>query len=300
MKLVSYVKNGVEKLGVLDEAAGMVTEALFDDRDGHHDQLLLRVIDLMSDERAIRRSTTVEPLSGLDLIAPLPRPTRNVMCVGKNYSEHVNELSRSGFEGSRPAATESLPANPIFFTKPASAVVGPGASIDPHSAVTNALDYEAELGVIIGKGGRSIQPADAFAHVWGYTLINDVTARDLQRGRGQWFLGKSLDTFCPMGPWAVTADEVDTSDITIECWVNGELRQQASTKDLIFDIPALIADLSSGITLQPGDVIATGTPSGVGFGFDPPRFLQPGDTVRVTATGLGVLENRVASAGQDA
>jgi 2-keto-4-pentenoate hydratase/2-oxohepta-3-ene-1,7-dioic acid hydratase in catechol pathway len=293
MKLVSYVKDGAEKLGVLDESAGKVVEVLFDDHAGDHDQLLVRAIELMNREGAIRTSTVGEPLSAVDLIAPLPRPARNIMCVGKNYSEHVNELSRSGFEGSRAAAAENLPANPIFFTKLPSAVIGPGDRIDTHPGLTNAVDYEAELGVIIGRGGRSIKPGDAWAHVWGYTLVNDVTARDLQRGRGQWFMGKSLDTFCPMGPWAVTADDVDATDITIECWVNGELRQRASTQDLIFDIPALIADLSSGITLQPGDVIATGTPSGVGFGFDPPRFLAPGDVVRVTATGLGVLENRV-------
>lgn len=294
MKLVSYVHSGIEKLGVLDDATGMVAEVLLD-RAGGHDQLLVSLIELVNrdGERAIRTSAASEPLSALDLIAPLPRPARNIMCVGKNYSEHVSELSRSGFDGSRAASADDLPANPIFFTKLPSSVIGPGGSIAPHSALTNSVDYEAELGVIIGRGGRSIRPGDVWEHIWGYTLINDVTARDLQRGRGQWFMGKSLDTFCPMGPWAVTADELDVTDITIECWVNGELRQRASTKDLIFDIPALVADLSSGITLQPGDVIATGTPSGVGFGFDPPRFLKPGDVVRVAATGLGVLENRV-------
>lgn len=299
MKFVSYVRNGAEKLGVLDEATGTVAEVLFDGHEPRDGQQLIALIELMNrnGKQAIRTSAQAEPLSGLDLIAPLNRPARNIICVGKNYRAHVSELSRNGFDGSRPGTAADLPASPIFFTKLPSAVIGPGAAIETHSTLTNAVDYEAELAVIIGRGGRSIQPRDVWDHVWGYTLINDVTARDVQRGRGQWFLGKSLDTFCPMGPWAVTADEVDATDITIECWVNGELRQQASTKDLIFDIPALIADLSSGMTLQPGDVIATGTPSGVGFGFDPPRFLAPGDVVRVSATGLGVLENRVGLDG---
>ena len=295
MKLVGYAKDGIEKLGVLDDAAGTVAEVLLDEHERRHDQQLVSLIELMNrdGERAVRTSTAAEPLSALDVIAPLPRPARNIICVGKNYRAHVSELSRNGFEDSPADTAEDLPANPIFFTKLPSSVIGPGGRIDTHSALTNALDYEAEFAVIIGRGGRSIRPRDAWDHIWGYTLINDVTARDLQRDRGQWFMGKSLDTFCPMGPWAVTADEVDAADITIQCWVNGELRQQASTKELIFDLPALIADLSSGMTLRPGDVIATGTPSGVGFGFDPPRFLVPGDVVQVSATGMGVLENRV-------
>jgi 2-keto-4-pentenoate hydratase/2-oxohepta-3-ene-1,7-dioic acid hydratase in catechol pathway len=295
MKLVSYVKNGIEKIGVLDDAAGMVAEVLPDEREPHHDQQLVRLIELTNrdGEQAFRTSTVPEPLSTLHVIAPLPRPVRNIICVGKNYRAHVSELSRTGLDGLETDTAESLPANPIFFTKLASSVIGPGDRIDPHSELTNSVDYEAELAVIIGRGGRSIRPRDAWEHIWGYTLINDVTARDLQRDRGQWFMGKSLDTFCPMGPWAVSADELDATDITLECWVNGELRQQASTKDLIFGIPELIADLSSGMTLRPGDVIATGTPSGVGWGFDPPRFLVHGDVVRVAATGMGVLENRV-------
>lgn len=302
MKLVGYLKNGNDRVGVLDDASGTVTEVILDDRDSdhdsHHDQPLVRVIELLDrdGERALRTSTTPEALSTLHLTAPLPRPARNIICVGKNYTAHVGELFRTGLDVSETDTAETLPANPIFFTKLSSSVIGPGDHIDPHPELTNALDYEAEIAVIIGRGGRSIRAHDAWAHVWGYTLVNDVTARDLQRERGQWFLGKSLDTFCPMGPWAVSVDELDAKDITLECRVNGELRQHASTKDLIFDIPELIADLSAGMTLRPGDVIATGTPSGVGWGFTPPRFLVPGDVVQVTATGMGVLENHVASA----
>jgi 2-keto-4-pentenoate hydratase/2-oxohepta-3-ene-1,7-dioic acid hydratase in catechol pathway len=171
--------------------------------------------------------------------------------------------------------------------------LAPGGTIDPHTELTSALDYEAELGVIIGKGGRNISRADALDHVWGYTVLNDVTARDLQRDHQQWFLGKSLDSFCPMGPWAVTADEVIWDALDISCTVNGEVRQSNKTSNLIFDVPALIEILSAGITLQPGDILATGTPDGVGIGFTPPRFLATGDEVVVTISGLGSLRNTV-------
>jgi 2-keto-4-pentenoate hydratase/2-oxohepta-3-ene-1,7-dioic acid hydratase in catechol pathway len=175
-------------------------------------------------------------------------------------------------------------------------VIGHGVDIEPHTAVTSALDYEAELGVIIGRGGRGISRQQAMDHVWGYTIINDVTARDLQKNHKQWFLGKSLDTFCPMGPWAVTADEIGDGPLDLLCTVNGEVRQRASTADLIFDIPTIIETISRGMTLQPGDVIATGTPKGVGLGFDPPRFLQPGDVVEISISGLGTLRNTVGAA----
>ena len=160
-----------------------------------------------------------------------------------------------------------------------------------HPTVTQMVDYEAELAVIIGKGGRGITKENSWDHVWGYTIINDVTARDLQKNHKQWFLGKSLDGFAPMGPWAVTADSVDATNLTVSCHVNGELRQKANTADLIFDIPTLIATLSAGITLQPGDIIATGTPAGVGIGLTPPRFLQSGDRVEITISGIGTLAN---------
>jgi 2-keto-4-pentenoate hydratase/2-oxohepta-3-ene-1,7-dioic acid hydratase in catechol pathway len=159
--------------------------------------------------------------------------------------------------------------------------------------VSKQLDYEAELAVVVGRGGRGISRAQAYSHVWGYTIVNDVTARDLQAKHKQWFLGKSLDTFCPIGPWLVTADEINPTSLQVRCWVNGELRQDANTADLIFDIPALIETISAGITLLPGDVIATGTPAGVGIGFDPPRFLQPGDRIDIDIEGIGRLSNSV-------
>jgi 2-keto-4-pentenoate hydratase/2-oxohepta-3-ene-1,7-dioic acid hydratase in catechol pathway len=238
------------------------------------------------------------PLSSLSLLAPLPCPPRNVVCVGKNYRDHSSEFARSGYDASSGQGDAAVPERPVFFTKVPDSVIGPGASIDPHRELTRSLDYEAELAVIIGRGGRGIPADKAWEHVWGYTIINDVTARDLQRDHKQWFFGKSLDTFCPMGPWAVTADEVDATDLTVRCWVNGELRQKASTQDLIFGIPELITTLSAGITLRPGDIIATGTPAGVGIGFNPPRFLVPGDVVSIEISGLGTLTNPVG-AGAD-
>jgi 2-keto-4-pentenoate hydratase/2-oxohepta-3-ene-1,7-dioic acid hydratase in catechol pathway len=163
-----------------------------------------------------------------------------------------------------------------------------------HPHVTSEVDYEAELAIVIGRGGRDNTPDDAPAHVWGYTIVNDVTARDRQKNHKQWFLGKALDTFCPMGPWITTVDEVDDCDIDIRTSVNGETRQSANTRDLIFDVPTLVSTISAGLTLEPGDVIATGTPAGVGIGYNPPRFLKSGDVVTISMSGLGVLSNRFA------
>lgn len=225
------------------------------------------------------------------VLAPLV-PHRNIFCVGKNYRDHVAEFGRSGYDS--PSRSEDLPDRPIVFSKATTSVVGPGARIDPHSGVTRELDYEGELCVIIGPGGRGISRDQAYDHVWGYTIVNDVTARDVQRDHKQWLLGKSLDTHCPMGPYAVTADEIaDVAALRVETTVNGEPRQGAPVKDLIFDVPELIATISAGISLLPGDLIATGTPAGVGIGFDPPKFLTSGDVVEVTITGLGTLSNHV-------
>ncbi|MGD8430745.1 MAG: fumarylacetoacetate hydrolase family protein, partial [Ectothiorhodospiraceae bacterium] len=224
------------------------------------------------------------------LRAPVPRPRRNIFCVGKNYFDHAHEFERSGFDASSSGA---VPEAPIVFSKVPESVIATDEPIRMDEQVSTALDYEAELAVIIGKGGRAITREQAMDHVWGYTIINDVTARDLQRIHRQWLIGKSQDTYCPMGPVAVTRDELDLASTPVRCWVNGELRQDATTDLLIFDVPTLIETLSRGITLQPGDVIATGTPAGVGIGFDPPRYLRAGDSVRIEIGGIGVLENPV-------
>jgi 2-keto-4-pentenoate hydratase/2-oxohepta-3-ene-1,7-dioic acid hydratase in catechol pathway len=233
------------------------------------------------------------PLSAVKIEAPIPRPARNVMCVGKNYHEHAKEFTRSGFDSSASSAADAIPTAPIIFTKVPECVIASGVDIRYPEGLSDSLDYEAELGLVIGRGGRAISKAQAYSHICGYTIINDVTARDLQGRHKQWFLGKSLDTFCPMGPWLVTPDELDPANLAVKCWVNDELRQNANTRDLIFDIPTLIETISAGITLQPGDVIATGTPAGVGIGFAPPKFLKRGDRVTIEIEGLGRLSNRV-------
>jgi 2-keto-4-pentenoate hydratase/2-oxohepta-3-ene-1,7-dioic acid hydratase in catechol pathway len=230
------------------------------------------------------------PRVEVDLLAPIPRPARNIFCVGKNYRRHAEEFARSGFDTSSSAA---VPEHPMVFTKVPESVIGHQDTILYPEGTSNAVDYEAELAVVIGKPGRGISRAQAMGHVFGYTIVNDVTARDWQQRHGQWFLGKSFDTFCPMGPVLVTADELDPSALDVRCWVNDELRQHANTRDLIFDIPTLIATISAGITLQPGDIIATGTPEGVGAGFDPPRFLRRGNEVVIEIQGIGRLVNDV-------
>ena len=231
-------------------------------------------------------------IGAIQLTAPVPRPRRNIFCVGKNYHAHAKEFAGSGFDSSAKSGGE-IPAEPIIFSKVPECVTGPGDAIVIPAAVSTAIDYEAELAVIIGTGGRGIRAADAMRHVWGYTIVNDVTSRDWQSRHQQWLMGKSFDTFCPMGPVAVSADELDGQDTRVRCWVNGEERQNASTRDLIFGIPRLIETLSAGITLYPGDIIATGTPVGVGIGFKPPKYLQPGDVVKIEIDGIGVLENPV-------
>ena len=230
-------------------------------------------------------------LSDVRLEAPIPLPRRNVWCVGRNYHEHAKELQGSVFKNNN-----ANPAQwPIVFTKVPECVVGPTDTVTlPGEAISSQIDYEAELAVVIGTGGKNIAKADAMKHVWGYTAVNDVTARDVQMRHQQWDMGKSFDTFCPMGPWIVTADEMDGQHTRVRCWVNDSLRQDGRTEDLIFDIPTLIETVSRGITLYPGDVIATGTPAGVGMGLSPPQFLKAGDVVRVEIDGIGFIENRFA------
>lgn len=231
------------------------------------------------------------PLAAAKILAPIPRPARNIFCVGKNYFEHAEEFARSGFDSS--AGSGAVPKAPIIFSKVPECVIAPGAPILIDPGVSTAIDYEAELAVIIGRGGRGIAKDDAMDHVWGYTIINDVTARDLQGRHSQWLIGKSQDSFGPMGPCAVTADALDLADTQVQCFVNSEKRQDSNTRLLIFDVPTLIATLSAGITLVPGDIIATGTPVGVGIGFTPPRYLVAGDSVRIEIAGIGTLENPV-------
>ena len=252
-----------------------------------------RLIELAAAGKPLPALLAAVPLSGVKLRAPLPAPRRNVFCVGKNYHEHAKEFSGSGFDSSVSKPGDDIPSHPIYFTKVPESVIATGEAIRMPVGVSEAIDYEAELAVIIGRGGKGITESDAMQHVWGYTIINDVTARDWQMRHKQWLMGKSFDTFCPMGPWAVSADECKGEDTQMRLWVNGELRQNVRTTGLIFNIPNLIATLSAGITLYPGDIIATGTPVGVGIGFKPPRYLKSGDSVRIEVEGIGTLENPV-------
>jgi len=225
------------------------------------------------------------------LLAPIPQPQRNIFCVGKNYYAHANEFHSSGFDSS---GKEAVPSAPIIFTKATTSVVGPDETVMGSLDPTNTVDYEGELGVVIGKRAFGVSKADAFDYVFGYVNINDVTSRELQRFHNQWLMGKSIDTFCPMGPWIVTADEVgDVTEMELETRINDEIRQKASVSDLIFDIPTLIETMSRTMTLLPGDIIATGTSEGVGIGFKPPKYLVKGDRMSVSFTGLGELRNTI-------
>jgi 2-keto-4-pentenoate hydratase/2-oxohepta-3-ene-1,7-dioic acid hydratase in catechol pathway len=220
--------------------------------------------------------------------SPIPRPAKNVFCVGRNYAEHVAEGARARGEAPK------LPKHVIFFTKAPTSVNGPFDDIAVDVSLTQQVDWEAELGVIIGTGGRDIGKADALRHVFGYTAINDVTARDLQNLHHQFFKGKTLDGFCPMGPVVVTADEFgDPQDKMVSCRVNGAVKQHQKTSAMIFPVDVIIESLSRGLTLEPGDVIATGTPEGAGFGRNPPEFLQDGDVMETEVEGIGVMRNRI-------
>lgn len=239
-------------------------------------------------EQACNRSIAGRALAEVKPRAPLPEPRRNIICLGKNYREHAAEIAKKVDTG------DAIPLHPIFFTKATTAVIGTDEPIPAHRDITTKLDCEAELAIIIGKGGRNITRQQAMEHVFGYTAFNDVSARDLQGDHLQWFRGKSLDGFAPMGLVVVHRSVMPRpADITIQCWVNGEQRQRATLAELIFDIPSIIETLSAGATLLPGDIIATGTPAGVGMGFSPARYLQPGDEVVVEITGAGRLVNRV-------
>jgi 2-keto-4-pentenoate hydratase/2-oxohepta-3-ene-1,7-dioic acid hydratase in catechol pathway len=234
------------------------------------------------------------PLESAKLHAPIPRPPRNVFCVGWNYSEHFEEGKQARGQSGPQLAPQEIPQFPSLFTKNPATVVGPDAPIifpAPHS---EQLDWEAELAVVIGKGGRDIAEAAAMSHVFGYTCANDISVRDVQRRHGgQWFKGKNFDTHLPMGPWIVTADDLDPSDLAIRSRVNGVGKQDSRTKFMVFKIPRLIAEISAGCELWPGDMIITGTPAGVGFARTPPEYLKVGDVVEVEIEGIGVLRNPI-------
>ena len=297
MHLITFTEANQVRIGILDQKQHAVIDlrvAASNLPTNMLDFIAQDVAALVQAQAAFNSGKGRIALEHVRLLAPIPRPGRNVICIGKNYRAHVQELQGAGSifaSGDK----DALPEKPIFFTKATSSVIGPNevipASLDP----TASADYEGELAVIIGQGGRGIQYADAMQHVYGYTILNDVTSRRLQRDHQQWFLGKSLDGFCPMGPAIVTADAIpDVNQLRVQTWVGTELRQDDVVASLIFDIPTLIETLSRTMTLEPGDIIATGTPAGVGMGCKPPRFLQKGDVVKIKIDPIGTLENPVA------
>ncbi len=285
MRLVTYQSDPGPRLGVVRGDSMLPVPGL--------DMLTLIESGEVGLERARATSGSPLPLASLALLAPIPAPRRNIFCLGRNYAAHAKERALAGDKNKE----MKLPERPIFFTKATTSVNGPFADIPFDARVSEQMDWEAELGVVIGKSGKNISRQTAMEHVFGYTVINDISARDVQDGHGgQFFKGKSLDGTCPMGPWIVTRDEVpDAHALPIRCRVNGMTKQEATTAEMIFDVPAIIEWLSRGMTLLPGDVIATGTPAGVGSARTPPEFLKPGDVVESEVEGIGAIRNRIVA-----
>ena len=297
MRLVTFKKDGADAIGALD----LETRTIIDFSKAAPDlpATMLGLIELgnsglVEAEKAVKSANNNALIRLVDVMlkAPIPVPRRDVIAVGRNYHDHAKEFHNSGFDAT--AGATAVPDDPIIFTKATTSVSGPFDPIPSYLDYSNSTDYEGELAVIIGKQGRGISKADAFDYVYGYSISNEVTARSLQHQHKQWFIGKSLDGFCPMGPALLTTDEAGHPDtFHLKTEVNGEARQDSSCSALIFDIPTLIKTISAGITLLPGDIIITGTPLGVGIGFDPPLFLKSGDVVRVTIDPIGTIENTV-------
>ncbi|HLI28811.1 MAG TPA: fumarylacetoacetate hydrolase family protein [Chloroflexota bacterium] len=303
MRLITFERDGAARLGAVvdDRAVDLAALAAAQGEQLPSDMLglidlgpegLTRVRAVLDRAGGALPATVAFPLSSVRLLAPIPRPRKNVICLGLNYAEHVEEGSRAM------NVQRDLPKEPVYFSKPPTVIVGPDAPVIHDARVSTKMDWEAELAVIIGRRGKRIPRERALEYVFGYTCFNDVSARDLQRARGgQWHLGKSLDTYGPLGPWIVTADEIpDPQVLEIMCRVNGVEKQHSNTRHMLFDVATCISDWSQGVTLEPGDIIATGTPSGVGFARTPPEFMQPGDVVEVEIERIGVLRNPIVAA----
>ncbi len=286
MKLITYEQNGRIQIGAVYENKITNLNSLADD--------MLAFIRLGRDgltqaKALVEAETDTITLEDVRLLAPIPTPIRNVMCLGVNYAEHASEsVSVVGKTG-------NLPEVPMVFNKATTAVAGPFDTLAFDTAVSPEIDWEAEMAVILGKSGKNIAAADAMSYVYGYTVLNDISARDLQKRGKQFFKGKSLDDSCPMGPYLVTADDIpDPHQLNIACRVNGITKQNSNTRNMIFNIPATIAYLSQGMTLLAGDIIATGTPSGIGAARTPPEFLKSGDVVECEIESIGVIRNQIA------
>lgn len=282
MKLVTYLENGIEKVGALTADETSVLPLPYADMNA---LIEIPLQQLAADAAA----ASAISLSNVTLCAPIPRPRQDVICLGINYKAHAEEAERYSSE----AFTKERPI-PIYFSKRVTEAVAPKGFIESHPGLVERLDYEAELALIIGKTAKNVKAADAADYIFGYTVLNDVSARLLQTTHKQWYFGKSLDGFTPIGPCITTADEISFPPaLTITSHINGELRQNSTTDLLITGIADIIEELSSGMTLLPGTIIATGTPAGVGMGFDPPKFLNSGDIAECTIEGIGTLRNIV-------
>jgi 2-keto-4-pentenoate hydratase/2-oxohepta-3-ene-1,7-dioic acid hydratase in catechol pathway len=292
MKLATFSYLGQEQVGLVTQDQSRIVplkQLLGVDAPGTMIELIEQWSDLGSRLQTVSVFLGMGlPLSDVGFVAPILHPRRNIICLGRNYRDHVAEAAALGGQ------TSGIPTAPIYFSKMVDRVRGSTESVPIHTGVTSMLDYEAELAVIIGKAGHDIDLGSVPEYIFGYSILNDITARDLQKKHDQWFKGKSLDGGCAMGPVIVTADEfVYPPALGIRCTVNGELRQESVTSELIFGITEIVSDFSKGLTLVPGDIISTGTPAGVGMGFRPFRWLKPGDVVECWIEGIGTLRNTV-------
>ncbi|MED1862903.1 fumarylacetoacetate hydrolase family protein [Fictibacillus nanhaiensis] len=292
MNWVTAVRNDKTFVGIVKEEKVFNLTAIAESRDVKFPSTLIEAISLgesfFGQVETLIHSDSAQnytyELNEVRLKAPIPRPSKNVFCIGKNYRDHAIEMGSEA----------DIPEDIMVFSKAPTSVIGHNEGIPSHSSITNQLDYEGELAIIIGKTGTSIKKEEAMNHVFGYTIINDITARDLQQKHKQFLLGKSLNGTCPMGPWIVHHSEVPNPDnLSIVTKVNGEVRQNGNTSAFIFDIPTIITELSKGMTLEAGDIIATGTPAGVGKGMKPPVFLKPEDSIEITIEGIGTLRNEI-------
>lgn len=287
MKLITYCFENVQHVGVLTQDETAVMPLDYPDMNTLIETA--STADLRSAASAAERSGVQVRLADVELLAPIPRPRQDILCLGMNYKDHAEEAahySAEGFTKEKPVA--------VYFSKRVSQAVAPEGDIQRHADLVERLDYEVELGVILGKTARNVKAEEAGDYIFGYTVINDVSARDVQTGHKQWYFGKSLDGFTPMGPCIVTADEIAFPPaLDISSTVNGEPRQHSNTRLFLTGIPALLEELTAGMTLLPGTIIATGTPAGVGMGFDPPKFLNTGDVVECTIQGIGTIRNTV-------
>lgn len=290
MYLCTYEYEGKENVGIMikDNVSIIPINKLIDESINDMNEFISIYSDKMVflKKKVNEYSGNLISLNEVKVSSPIRYPRRDILCLGKNYKDHALEIK--DFVKSK----ELIPKYPIYFTKRADRTIGTGDTILRHEQITNEIDYEVELAVIIGKDGINIDEKDVDEYIFGYTIVNDVSARDIQRKHEQWFRGKSLQTFCPMGPYIVTKDEIPSPvALDIACKVNDELRQSSNTKNMIFDIPHIISELSKGIELKTGDIIITGTPSGVGLGFNPPRYLKSGDKIECTIEKIGALVN---------